>query len=139
MGKKPNKTEQAALKEQERTTAAKIIMLAALTKSLGVVTEACKATEIGRTQFYLWLNEDKEFKKAVEDMENIAIDFAETALHKQITDGVPASTMFYLKTRGKKRGYVERTEFTGKDGEPLIESNEDRINRIAVLKAKLDG
>jgi hypothetical protein len=28
--------------------------------------------------------------------------------------------MFFLKTRGKKRGYVERTEITGGDGERLF-------------------
>ena len=27
--------------------------------------------------------------------------------------------MFYLKTKGKHRGYVERNETTGKDGGPL--------------------
>jgi hypothetical protein len=32
-------------------------------------------------------------------------------LHKQIQDGNPTSTIFYLKTKGKKRGYIERQEF----------------------------
>ena len=47
---------------------------------------------------------------AVKDVENIAIDFAESQLHQQILDGNSTATIFFLKTKGKKRGYVERTE-----------------------------
>jgi len=44
------------------------------------------------------------------DIENIALDFAESQLHKQIKEGNSTSTIFYLKTKGKKRGYIERQE-----------------------------
>jgi hypothetical protein len=114
-------------------------LLTALEKSLGVVTLACKSANLDRSQFYVWLKEDEAFAEAVEDMNNIALDFAESSLHKQIQGGVPSSTIFYLKTRGKNRGYIERTEVTGADGAPLIESEQDRISRIAALKEKLNG
>lgn len=127
MAKKPNKTDTNKKK-----------VLEALEKSLGIVTVACKSAKLDRSQFYVWLKEDKEFAEAVESMNDLALDFAESSLHKQIKGGVPVSTIFYLKTRGKKRGYIERTEITGEDGAPLIESNEDRIKRIAALKVKLD-
>ena len=57
----------------------------------------------------MWLKEDEEYKAAVEDVENIALDFAESQLHKQIKEGNTSGTIFYLK-KGKKRGYIERTE-----------------------------
>ena len=88
----------------------KAAMLEALEKSLGIVTSACKSVGISRNTHYTWLNTDEEYKAAVEDVENIALDFAESQLHKQIKDGNTAGTIFYLKTKGKKRGYVERTE-----------------------------
>lgn len=84
-------------------------LLEALEKSLGVVTTACKIVGISRVTYYEYLK-DPEFKAQVDDIENIALDFAESQLHKQIRDGNVSSTIFYLKTKGKNRGYVERTE-----------------------------
>ena len=101
-----------------KTEQHKKAMIEALEKSLGVVTTACKVVGIGRTQFYQWLKDDDEFAQEVDDIQNIALDFAESQLHKQIGDGSTAATIFYLKTKGKKRGYIERQEITGADGMP---------------------
>lgn len=85
-------------------------MLDALEKSLGVVTAACKAVGIGRTTHYLWMQEDAEYRAAVEALSDVALDFAESQLHKQIKEGNSTATIFFLKTKGKKRGYIERQE-----------------------------
>ena len=94
-------------------------VLAALESSLGVVTSACKKAEVSRTHFYNWMKDDPEFKKKVDDIENIAFDFVESQLYKQIQENNTTATIFYLKTKGKNRGYSERTEITGRDGENL--------------------
>ena len=44
-------------------------MLEALEKSLGVVTSACKSVGIGRSTHYLWLDNDPEYRRAVEDID----------------------------------------------------------------------
>ncbi len=85
-------------------------ILTALEKSLGVVTTACRQVGINRTTYYKYLKEDQEFAKQVKDIENIALDFAESQLHKQISEGNTTATIFLLKTKGKSRGYVERSE-----------------------------
>lgn len=85
-------------------------MIEALEKSLGIVTSACKSVGISRETHYRWLREDQEYREAVDDLSNVALDFAESQLHQQIKGGNPTSTIFYLKTKGKKRGYVERQE-----------------------------
>jgi len=106
-------------------------MLKALEQSLGVVTVACRKANIPRSTFYKWVNEDIEFAKQVKDIENIALDFAESQLHKQISENSTSATIFYLKTKGKKRGYIERQEITGADGVPtnfqveIIDKTED--------------
>ena len=79
-------------------------------KSLGVVTSACKSVGVGRTTHYLWMDTDPEYKAAVEELSGVAIDFAESQLHKQIKEGNSTATIFFLKTKGKKRGYIERQE-----------------------------
>ena len=107
-------------------------ILKALEHSLGVVTVACRNAEIPRSTFYKWINEDEEFAKQVKDIENIALDFAESQLHTQIRGNNTSATIFYLKTKGKKRGYIERQEITGVDGMPnnfqieIIDKTEDK-------------
>lgn len=85
-------------------------LLEALEKSLGVVTTACRTVGVDRGTFYNYYNKDVEFRTAVDDIENIALDFAESQLHKQIQNGEVSSTIFYLKTKGKHRGYVEKQQ-----------------------------
>lgn len=110
-------------------------MLDALQKSLGIVSTACEKVGISRKTHYQWLKEDKEYRENVEDISEASIDFAESKLFERIngvliagngqTDDereencyrVPPSDtalIFYLKTKGKKRGYVERTEIEAK-------------------------
>lgn len=87
-------------------------MLEALEKSLGVVNVAARAAGVDRTVHYDWLKKDAAYKQAVDDIQNIALDFAESKLHKQIERGDTTATIFYLKTKGKARGYIERQEVT---------------------------
>jgi hypothetical protein len=93
-----------------KTDIHKKAMIDALEKSLGVVTSACKQVGIARQTHYEWYKEDPEYKQAVDELADVAIDFAESQLHKQIKEGNSTATIFYLKTKGKKRGYVERQE-----------------------------
>jgi len=113
-----------------KTEQHKKAVLIALEKSLGVVTTACRSAGVGRTKFYTWLDEDEDFKKAVEDVENIAIDFAESQLHKQIKGGNSTSTIFFLKTKGKKRGYIERTESVNEN------NNNNTVNIVSLGEGK---
>lgn len=85
-------------------------MVEALEKSLGVVTTACKQVGISRDTHYRWLKEDEEYKQTVNEISDVALDFAESQLFKQIRDGNTTATIFFLKTKGKHRGYIEKTE-----------------------------
>jgi hypothetical protein len=100
----------------DKTVQHKKAMLDALEKSLGVVTSACKTVGIGRTTHYLWMDSDPEYKAAVDSIADVAIDFAVSQLHKQIKEGNSTATIFFLKTKGKKRGYVERQEIDAVGG-----------------------
>lgn len=97
-------------KKRTKTDIKKDAMIKALEKTLGVVTTACTLAKCSRTQHYVWLEEDAEYRKRVEDLENVALDFGETKLHKNIEKGDTTAIIFFLKTKGKRRGYIERTE-----------------------------
>ena len=104
-------------------------MLIALEKSLGVVTTAAKNVGIHRQTHYDWINSNEDYKKAVNELNEVALDFAESQLHKQMKEGNTSATIFYLKTKGKKRGYIERQEITGANGDKIFQieilNNED--------------
>lgn len=85
-------------------------LVEALTQTLGVVTSACRMVGINRTTFYKYYNEDKKFRDIVKDIQEVAIDFVESKLYEQIKDSNTTATIFYLKTKAKHRGYVERQE-----------------------------
>ena len=108
------------MSKTNKTGHTKKALVEALESALGVVTTACKKAGISRTTFYQYVKDDAEFAAAVKDIEDVALDFAESQLHKQIKDGNTAATIFYLKTKGKRRGYVERQELTGADGDPMV-------------------
>jgi hypothetical protein len=102
-----------------KTNNNKKIFLQALAEHRGIVTKACNATGISRTQVYKWRDEDTTFVDQINEVQQIVLDFAEDKLFEHIgNDNVP-SLIFFLKCRGKERGYVERQEITGKDGQEL--------------------
>ncbi len=87
-----------------------INLLAALEKSMGVVSTACAALGISRTNHYKWIKEDAVYKQRYEELRDVALDYAESKLYEMIGKNNTAATIFYLKTKGKDRGYVERQE-----------------------------
>ena len=93
-----------------KTDIHKNAMVEAMEKSLGIVTTACKAVGISRETHYSWMREDPQYKAAIENLSNVAIDFAESQLHKRMKEGSDAAIIFFLKCRGKSRGYIERQE-----------------------------
>tara|TARA_Y100000389_G_scaffold198811_1_gene235999 strand:- start:7 stop:363 length:357 start_codon:yes stop_codon:yes gene_type:complete len=94
-------------------------LIDALEKSLGVVTTACKIVGVDRGTFYNYLKDDEDFANKVQEIENVTLDFVESQLHKQIKENSTAATIFFLKTRGKKRGYIERQEIEH-SGNPIV-------------------
>ena len=94
-------------------------MLEALEKSLGIVSTAAKMVGIDRSTHYAWLKSDEEYKSAVASIQDGVLDFAESHLYKLVKEGNPAATIFFLKTKGKKRGYIERQEIEVQEKKPL--------------------
>ena len=86
------------------------MMIQAMEKSLGIVTTACRSVGVSRETHYRWLREDSEYRQSINSIESMALDLAESKLHQEILNGNTACIIFFLKTKGKKRGYVEEQE-----------------------------
>lgn len=99
----------------------------------GIMAEMADRLGVSRNSLYCWCKNDPEYRVAVEEAREQLLDLAETNLRRLIA-GVPKMTkdengeeqfagwdvrpseqaiIFLLKTRGKKRGYVEKTEIDG--------------------------
>jgi hypothetical protein len=68
-----------------------------------------KSLDVDRTTLYKWI-EDENLKDALVEGRNSRIDFVESKLDQKINDGDTTAIIFFLKTQGKERGYVERKE-----------------------------
>lgn len=97
----------------------KLALLNALENSLGIVTSACREVGLSRETHYRWIKEDDEYAKAVSDLKNVSLDFAEAKLFRLMKAENTSAIIFYLKTQGKNRGYVERQEVAGVAESPL--------------------
>lgn len=87
--------------------------LQAYEKSLGVLKTACEATGMCRKTIWEWRKKYPEFDDACHECEETAIDFVESRMFKKIDTGGKGSEsliIFYLKTKAKHRGYIERQE-----------------------------
>jgi len=100
-------------------------LLQALENSLGIVSTACNRTGISRSSFYKWYKEDEEFRKKVDEIDNLKLDFVESKLFKNIENEKEKSIIFYLQHKGHKRGYIQRQNIN-------LTSNEEDIKKIEI-------
>lgn len=76
----------------------------------GNISVACTNAGISRRAYYSYMKNDSLFNELVEEIQEGLIDRAECKLHEKIESGDVTSLIFFLKTKGKNRGYVEKTE-----------------------------
>ena len=110
--------------KKERTLK-KETLLQALENSLGIVSTACNRSGISRSSFYKWYHEDEEFRKKVDEIDNLKLDFVESKLFKNIENEKEKSIIFYLQHKGHKRGYIQRQNIN-------LTSNEEDIKKIEI-------
>jgi len=98
-------------------------IIESIKQTQGLLTLA--ARKAGVTYWTLWDYGRRypEVRQAIDEAKESVLDFAEGKLYEQIKDGNIAAIIFFLKTRGKERGFIERSEITGAEGEPLLNVN----------------
>ena len=103
-------TTMANAQNAQKTDKKKKDFIEALRNNLGHISNACEAAKIGRRTYYDWIDKDKNFKEDTEHIQESLLDLAECKLLENIENNENTAIIFYLKTKGKKRGYIEKQE-----------------------------
>ena len=106
MVKNPTKSDKKPLS----TIARKRLMIEALQNNFGLVTQSSKIAGIHRDTHYAWYDSDEKYRKIVDAIPDMNLDLAESKLKEWIDKGDKTAILFYLKTKGRNRGFIERSE-----------------------------
>lgn len=101
----------------ERFTREHVITAIHDTKAL--ISLAAQRLQCSPTTIHNYAKRYPEVAAAIREEREAMTDVAELSLFNCIQKGEGWAVCFYLKTQGRNRGYVERLEYTGADGEPI--------------------
>ena len=110
----------------------KKMLIESLENSLGIVSTACTKVNVSRSSFYKWYKEDEGFRKKVDEIDSVKLDFVESQLFKNIQNLKEKSIIFYLQHKGHKRGDIQKQNIN-------LTSNEEKINKIEIEIVKPTG
>lgn len=100
----------------------------------GNIAHIARSLGVNRATIWKRCNQSPTLMQALTDAREAMIDNAESMLYKKVLEGSTPELLFFLKTQGRNRGYVERQEITGKDGDEV----KQRIIVEYVTPDKLD-
>lgn len=124
----------------------------------GIINDIAVRFKVTRKTVGHWRDSDQRYRAALDDAQEATLDLCESNLRKLIA-GVPAievnekgekvfagwitepnltSIIFYLKTKGRNRGYVERFEVDNGDAiQPRTLSKKEAAELLNSLKQKV--
>lgn len=82
----------------------------AIHKHHGIITYVAEELGVHRAAVYRMRERHERVAIALNEARERMTDHVENKLMQRINEGDTTATIFYLKTQGKARGYVERTE-----------------------------
>lgn len=95
-------------------------MAGAIIEANGILAGAARKLGCSRRTVHRYVKRYATVRAAYEDARETNIDYVEGKLMAAIKKGSVPAIMFFLKTVGRDRGYVDRKEHTGPGGEELI-------------------
>jgi hypothetical protein len=76
----------------------------------GILTEALVKSHHTREWYNACIKTSPVFKRKVESIFEETLDYVEAKLLKAVEEGNTSAIMFYLKCKGKGRGYIEKSD-----------------------------
>lgn len=114
-------------------------VLKALEETGGNISAVARKAGVSRASIHEFITNHPDLRMALDQARESRLDLAEDALTKAVEQSEPWAVCFLLKCLGKKRGYVERQELTGAEGDAIkVEqvSIEERRRRVESLIAQ---
>lgn len=91
----------------------------ALKSAAGIRSGAAALLGCSPSTIKRYVDRSATLARIEKEVVEFTLDLAESRLLDAINDGNLTAVMFYLKTKGKNRGYSERHQLEGKDGGPV--------------------
>ena len=113
--------------DQERTRINKKLFLEFFERSRGVITFACQKINISRAIYYVWMKNDRQFRKAVRETARRKLEFLEDQMYLMAMNNnfkAVAYLMGYLDRREKKEPHRVTTVNINHHATPLSERKE---------------
>lgn len=85
----------------------------------GNISQAAKELGIRRLTLYRRIKASKHLQEVLFEARETMLDHVESRLYASALAGENWAVLFFLRTQGKSRGYVERIESTGAEGGPV--------------------
>lgn len=97
-------------------------IISVLEKNGGYIVRSAKALGISHSSLSLRIKKSKRLQDALYVIKESQLDLAESKLITKIREKDLGAICFYLKTQGKKRGYIEKAEFelSSDPNKPLV-------------------
>lgn len=104
----------------------------------GNLSAISRKLAVSRSTLYKLIDRYPALGEALNEAREKMVDNVESTLYSKALDGDTACMIFFLKTQGKTRGYVERSEVTGADGgaievDDVRKSIQGKLSRLADL------
>jgi hypothetical protein len=105
---------------------------AELVRLNGNMAAAARSFGVSRVSVFKFVQRRPKLRQVIEDCRETRIDLAEDALDQAVQNGEGWAISLTLKTIGKARGYIERTEIDVKDIDRCIEAE---LEKLAAARA----
>lgn len=76
----------------------------------GNLSGVARGFHVSRATLDGYVREHPDIRTAVDEARETMLDMAESSLYRRVLAGEGWAVMFFLKTQGRKRGYIERGE-----------------------------
>lgn len=85
-------------------------VIARIESNKGNVSAVARNFGVSRRTILRFADEHPTVRAALDDARQAMLDNAESVLYSKVLQGSTAELIFFLKTQGRERGYIERSE-----------------------------